>query len=115
MKKNNSTINILRWQISNGSPNITNSSGNIHSIPQLYKHYITDYYRYVDDLLIILVYNKDTTNTENTLAAFNSTHLNIQFTIEKETHNKLNYLDFTIINLHNTLTLNIYRKPTSLI
>jgi hypothetical protein len=30
-----------------------------------------------------------------------------------ETNNKLNYLDITINNKHNTLTFNIYRKPTT--
>jgi nucleoside-specific outer membrane channel protein Tsx len=71
----------------------------------LKKHQITDYYRYVDDLLTI--YNEDTTNIENTLADFNSIHPNIQFTIKKETHNKINYLDLSITNTYNTLTFNI--------
>jgi hypothetical protein len=77
------------------------------------KKHIIDYFRYDNDLLII--YNKDTTNIENTLADFNYIHPNFQFTIEKETQNKLNYLDITITNLHNTLTFNIwvFRKPTS--
>jgi hypothetical protein len=34
-------------------------------------------------------------------------------TIIKETHNKLNDLDFTITNKHNQLTFGIYRKPTT--
>jgi hypothetical protein len=55
---------------------------------------------------------KITTNIENTLADFKSIHPNIQFTIETETHNKLNYLHLTITNLHNTLALIIYGKPT---
>jgi hypothetical protein len=38
-------------------------------------------------------------------------HPKIQFTIGKETQNKLNYLDLTITNLHNTT--NIVRKPTA--
>jgi hypothetical protein len=50
------------------------------------------------------MYNKDTTNIENTLADFNSIDLNIQFTVEKETQNKLNCLDVSITDLHNTLT-----------
>jgi hypothetical protein len=52
------------------------------------------------------------TDTENTLVKFNSVHLQIKFTIEKETQNKLNYLDTTITNLHNQLMFDIYRKPT---
>jgi hypothetical protein len=54
----------------------------------LKKHNTIDYFRYVDDLLII--YNKDTTNFENTLADLNSIRPNIQFNIEKEPQNKLN-------------------------
>jgi nucleoside-specific outer membrane channel protein Tsx len=46
------------------------------------KHNISDYYRYVDDLLII--YNEDHTDIDNTLNEFNSIHPKIQYTIEKE-------------------------------
>jgi hypothetical protein len=35
------------------------------------------------------------------------------FTIEKETHNTLNYLYLTIANNHNKLTFGKYRKPTN--
>jgi hypothetical protein len=68
--------------------------------------------RYVYDTTIL--YNMDVTNIENTLTDFNSMHLNIQFTIQKETENKLNYLGLTITNLHSTLTRNIFRKPTAI-
>jgi hypothetical protein len=44
---------------------------------------------------------------------FNAIHPKIKFTIEKETHSKLNYLDLTIGNKHNQLTFGIYRKPTT--
>jgi hypothetical protein len=74
-------------------------------------YHIIDYCRYVDDILI--VYNKDITNIENTLIDFNSIHPNMQFTIEKETQNSLNYLDLTITNEHNKLTFSIFIKPTS--
>jgi hypothetical protein len=63
--------------------------------------------------LILILYNKDTTNIENTLADFNSIHPNIQFTIEKEIHNSLNYLDLTITKMQGKLTFSIFRKPTS--
>lgn len=75
--------------------------------PQVYSHHhytkknhIIDYARYTDDILII--YNNDITNI-----------VNIQFTVEKEIQNKLNYLHLTITNLRNTLAFNIFRKPTS--
>jgi hypothetical protein len=38
----------------------------------LKKRNIIDYFRYIEDLLII--YNKDSTNIENTLADFNQLH-----------------------------------------
>jgi ribosomal protein S25 len=82
-----------------------------HVINTLKKHHIIDYYRYVDDILI--VYNQDHTNIDDVLNEFNSIHPNIQYTIEKQTNNKLNYLDITIENRHNTLTFGIYRKPTT--
>jgi nucleoside-specific outer membrane channel protein Tsx len=53
------------------------------------KHQIIDYYRYVDDILII--YNTNTTNIENTLLEFNSIYPSIKFTMEKEVHHTLNY------------------------
>jgi hypothetical protein len=40
-------------------------------------------------------------------------HPKIQFTMEKETQNKLNYLDLMITNLNNTPTFNLFRKPTA--
>jgi hypothetical protein len=82
-----------------------------HITHTLRKHNILDYYRYLDDILI--VYNENHTNMDDTLQEFNSIHLNIHYTIDKETNHKRNYLDITINNTHNTLTFNIYRKPTT--
>jgi hypothetical protein len=78
----------------------------------LQRHHIIDYYIYVDDILII--YNEDYTSIEDTLAEFNSNHPNIQYTIEKQINNKLNYLDISIENTHNTFTFKIYSKPTTI-
>jgi hypothetical protein len=80
-------------------------------IKLLDKYRILDYYRYVDSILI--VYNKNIADIENTLIEFNTGHPKINFTIEKETRNTLNYLDVTITNNHNKLTFRIYRKPTN--
>jgi hypothetical protein len=80
-------------------------------IHTLQKHHIIDYYRYVDDIL--LIYNDNITNIQDTLKDFNKAHPNIQFTIEEQTDRKLNYLDITITNADNTFTFDIYRKPTS--
>jgi hypothetical protein len=75
--------------------------------PILNTQQIIAYYRYVDDILII--YNKKKTNIEETLTHFN----NIQpskFTIEKEKHRKINYLDITIHRRNNQFEFSIYRK-----
>jgi hypothetical protein len=53
------------------------------------------------------------TNTENTLNEFNTVHPKIKFTMDKETRNRIKYLDMTIIKEHNKLIFNIYRKPTT--
>jgi hypothetical protein len=52
-----------------------------HIINTLKKHHITDYYRHVDDILIM--YNEGHINLDNTLNKFNSIHPNIQNTIKK--------------------------------
>jgi hypothetical protein len=80
-------------------------------IEVLKQHHIIDYYRYVDDILII--YNTHITHIDNTLAELNSMHPRIQFTLEKEADNKLNYLNLTIRKETDRLTFDIYRKPTS--
>jgi hypothetical protein len=77
----------------------------------LKKHQIIDYYRYVDDILII--YNEQHTNIHDTLEEFNNIHPNIKFTMEQESLNRINYLDLTITKEHNKLTFNIYQKPTT--
>jgi hypothetical protein len=77
----------------------------------LAKHHIQDYHRYVDDIL--LIYNEDITNINNTLEQFNQIHPNIQFTIEKEKNNTINYLDISITKSQNKFTFDIYRKPTT--
>jgi hypothetical protein len=78
----------------------------------LKKHHIIDYHRYVDDILIM--YNPQKTNISNTLEEFNAIHHKLNFMMEQQSHNKLNYLDLTITVLHNKLTFEIYRKPTSM-
>jgi nucleoside-specific outer membrane channel protein Tsx len=82
-----------------------------HIVNILQKHDIIDYYRYVDDVLT--VYNEDNTNIDNTLNDFNSIHPNIQYTIEKQKDNTLNYLDISIEYVDNNFVFGIYRKPTT--
>jgi hypothetical protein len=67
---------------------------------------IIDYNRYVDDIPI--VYNEHYTNIEITLDEFNRIRPKIKFTIEKETQNRINYLDLTVAKEDNKLTFAIY-------
>jgi hypothetical protein len=78
---------------------------NNHIIGTLTKHNILDYHRYLDDILI--VYNEDHTDIDDTLKELDSIHPSIQYTIDNERNNQLNYLDITIDNTHDTLTFNI--------
>jgi hypothetical protein len=55
----------------------------------LLKHNITGYFRYVDDIL--LIYNSDRTEINQVLNDFNKIDPAIQFTIEKETNNSINF------------------------
>jgi hypothetical protein len=77
----------------------------------LRRHKILDYYRYVDDILII--YGEQETNIINTLGDFNTIHPKLKFTIQQQTHNKLNYLDLTVTKIQNSLNFERYRKPTT--
>jgi hypothetical protein len=69
------------------------------------EHRILDYYRCVDDILII--YNTYNTNIENTLEEFNPINPELKFAVKKETQNKINYLDLTIPKRHRQLTFGI--------
>jgi hypothetical protein len=51
------------------------------------------------------------TNIEQTLNKFNNIQPSINFTIEKEQHEEINYLDIKIHRKHKKLELSIYRKP----
>jgi hypothetical protein len=76
-----------------------------HTVIYIEKHQIIDYYRHVDDILII--YNLEYTNIHNTLQEFNTVHPKLKFTLETETHNKVNYLDITTDKHHNKLIFGI--------
>jgi nucleoside-specific outer membrane channel protein Tsx len=49
----------------------------------LSKHQIMDYYRYMDDILV--VYNAQKTNIISTLEEFNAIHPKLKFTMEQQT------------------------------
>src|SRR5215475_5775315 len=77
----------------------------------LLRNQILGYFRYVDDILI--VYSHDKTNINEVLKNFNDITPTMQFTIEEENNNQLNFLDFIIKKSNNKISFNIYQKPTT--
>jgi hypothetical protein len=61
--------------------------------PILTKQQIVAYFRYVDDILII--YDEKKTNIIHTLNEFNKLQPTINFTLEKEQQESINFLDIT--------------------
>jgi hypothetical protein len=64
---------------------------------------IINYFRYVDDIL--LIFDSTQTNTQSILTDFNSVHPNLHFIAEIE-QNNTNYLDISIYKLNT-----IYKYP----
>ena len=81
----------------------------IHNI--LKTHNIKEYFRYVDDILVI--YNTIKSNTHDVLNEFNQITPKLKFTIEEEIESKLSFLDITIQREQHRMKTNIYRKPTT--
>jgi hypothetical protein len=77
----------------------------------LKKHKIIAYYRYVDDIFILC--NTNHTNINSTPSELNCLHEKLQFAMENEYENKLNYLDLTITRTSHHLYFEIYIKPTA--
>jgi hypothetical protein len=92
---------------------------------EIYLHYIENtkvsklllgykvegYFRYIDDVLI--KHKEDQTNIHTTLEDFKSLIPNMKFTLEKEENNKINFLDITIPKNYDSISFEIYRKPTT--
>ena len=74
------------------------------------KHKIIEYFRYVDDILLIFYSNH--TDIHAILTDFNELHPNLKFTAETETDNMINYLDMTIHRTPTDWNMSIHRKPT---
>jgi hypothetical protein len=47
------------------------------------------------------------------LQEFNNIQTNLQFTIETEQNNRINFLDITMQRTDKNMSYNIYRKPTT--
>lgn len=76
-----------------------------------YANKILFYKRYVDDTFVIFNGNSRQLNLMKNI--FNKINNNLQFTLETEIDNKLNFLDLTIEKIDGKLAFNIYRKPTA--
>jgi hypothetical protein len=76
--------------------------------PIMKTHEIIAYYGYFDDIW----YSQNKTNIEQTLNKFSNVQPSINFTIEKEQREKINYLDITTHRRDNKLEFLIYRKPS---
>jgi hypothetical protein len=79
-------------------------------ISSIVKTKIIGYFRYVDDILMI--YNETKTNIDETIVEFNEKDTTIRFSMEKEQHNSINFLDLTIHRKNTEYEFEIYRKPT---
>ncbi|XP_026827852.1 uncharacterized protein LOC113562471 [Ooceraea biroi] len=66
------------------------------------------FYRYVDDVFMILPSNK----IDKVLEVFNNYRTRLQFTSEIKSNGSINFLDVTITRDKNALITNWYRKPT---
>ena len=75
-------------------------------IPEL-ANYMNPWYRYVDDTFAFI----DPTKIYTIVEELNSFHHNIQFTFEKESENKLSFLDVLVNRLPDGNLSTIYRKP----
>ena len=71
---------------------------------------VKGYFRYVDDILI--VYKENHKTIKEILGLFHSLSPGLNFTLELEEFNRINYLDLTIMREENKLTFDIFRKPT---
>ena len=76
---------------------------------EIYNGNILAYYRYVDDILVILKKGQKS----QLLQKLNNFDKNLSFTTENMIDNKLNFLDTTLIIRNDQLLLEHYRKPTA--
>jgi len=83
---------------------------NTHLARLAHKHRIIDYFRYVDDIL--LIFDPNHSDIQSILTDFNELHPNLHFTAETERDNTINYLDFSIHKTPHGLKTSIYSKPT---
>ena len=68
------------------------------------------YYRYVDDVFALF---KTANQAKKYLKYLNTFHKNIQFTLEEEKENKINFLDVTIKRIDSRFELSWHLKDTN--
>jgi len=83
---------------------------NTHLARLSHKHKIINYFRYVDNIL--LIFDPNHTYIQKTLTDFNMLHPNLLFTAEIERDNIINYLDIPIHKTPKGMKTSIFRKPT---
>ena len=74
-----------------------------------YNNYVLLYKKYVDDCLLIVKKDK----IEDILSSFKNYNKNLQFTIEREKNNSINFLDIQLIRTNNKIITNWFRKSTA--
>lgn len=74
-------------------------------------NHVFSWHRYVDD--VFCIWKGTYRQLDSFLKLLNSIDNNINFTVEKEINQSLNFLDLTITRCSNKLNFNVYRKPTS--
>jgi hypothetical protein len=72
---------------------------------------LTNYFRYIDDILIVFD-SSSRTDINIITKEFNSIHPKTQFTQELEREHRINYLDITIHRKPTQANISIFRKPT---
>ena len=88
----------------------------LQHIEKIKQQFNLQYYgRYVDDIFII--YDNFIHNCSEIVKQFNTLHPNLEFTLERENNNTLNFLDLTITRVQKKkstkFSYKIYRKPTT--
>jgi hypothetical protein len=61
-----------------------------------------------------MIYDQNKITPQDILEQFNTQHENLQFTINEEINNQIEYLDLKLTNKQGQLEIEVYRKPTTI-
>jgi hypothetical protein len=70
------------------------------------------YKRYVDDILIIRIFDQSKTDGKTIMNHMNNRDKHLEFKLLEEENSTINYLDLSIHRNTNSINIGIYRKPT---